>query len=349
MDISQKPIPADYCLSAKEAAQILESLQDIPTFGSYLMSMYDSADIRKKLTEAFLQTSGENFTAVDRKIRNWLNGKNEPQDRESIFICAFALNLDETQTSSLLGLCCGSEIHYRNPKEFVYAYALKNKWTYEQANCFFDSLPETELNDDECVSTFFTQAVLDDYNNLTDEESFQNYYETHLKYFGELHNRAYYYFSGYMNTLSSPEGEEKYSVEKVIELYLRPFEKTGRNRRELDKVQKLLRKVFPSPTLLHNISARREDVPRNLLILLYIVTENSFQDVYNECDEDYLLPEEYFENRWWGINLMLVDCGMPTLNPRNPYDRLILYALYTENEDESMLERFETIIKKVIE
>ena len=67
----------------------------------------------------------------------------------------------------------------------------------------------------------------------------------------------------------------------------------------------MIKQGWPNATKLKNICARREDVPRKLLLLLYLITENVVDDAYDEMDESYLSPEELFEEHWWRVNLML--------------------------------------------
>ena len=109
-------------------------------------------------------------------------------------------------------------------------------------------------------------------------------------------------------------------------------------------MQKLIKRNWPNTTALKNIRAHREDVPRKLLLLLYIITENVTDDQYTELDEDYLSLEERLDDHWWVINAMLTDCGMPVLDPRNAFDWLVLYAL-TATGDQSMSERMEQVIQ----
>ena len=98
-------------------------------------------------------------------------------------------------------------------------------------------------------------------------------------------------------------------------------------------------------TALKNIRNHQEDVPRKLLMLLYVVTENSLNgnDAYRELDESYITQEERVEDHWWTLNAMLADCGMAQLDTRNPFDWLILYAISAE-EDEFMSDRMEQVI-----
>ena len=120
---------------------------------------------------------------------------------------------------------------------------------------------------------------------------------------------------------------------------------SGSRRREFTLIQRMIKQGWPNATKLKNICARREDVPRKLLLLLYLITENVLDDAYDELDESYLSSEELFEEHWWRVNLMLRDCGMPTLDPRNAYDWLVLYSLNSgAGQDEAMAERMEAVI-----
>lgn len=93
------------------------------------------------------------------------------------------------------------------------------------------------------------------------------------------------------------------------------------------------------------IKARERDVSRELLLLLYVVTENVLDAGYTESDEEYITSEERFEDHWWTLNAILSDCGMPTLDPRDPTDWLVLYSLRTDAD--SMSKRMAAVIKKL--
>lgn len=56
-----------------------------------------------------------------------------PQNREVLFQVSFALGLDETGASRLLGAAAETGIHYRNPEELAYAFALRTGASYEKA------------------------------------------------------------------------------------------------------------------------------------------------------------------------------------------------------------------------
>lgn len=120
---------------------------------------------------------------------------------------------------------------------------------------------------------------------------------------------------------------------------------SGRSRAGYSVVQRLIKSSWPNATALKNIRARKADVPRKLLLLLYVITENVVDGEYRETDEDYLSPRERLDDHWWAINAILTDCGMPTLDPRSATDWLVLYAV-TAGE-ESMSERMEAVIEHI--
>ena len=163
--------------------------------------------------------------------------------------------------------------------------------------------------------------------------------------------RAYYYFQGYLDQLIHPvpswdAGKEPdYSIETVMNTYLSMQVPAGAKRSHYSLIQKLIRQNWPNTTALNNIRNHKVDVPRKLLLLLYVVTENTGDtgDPYRELDESYITLEERLEDHWWTLNAMLSDCGMAPLDLRNPFDWLILYAICAD-ESEYMSDRMEQVL-----
>ncbi len=175
-------------------------------------------------------------------------------------------------------------------------------------------------------------------------------YLRNLDSFGVFHLRAYTYFSKYLAQLMTPASavngvqEPDYSMEAVMEQYLSLKMPSGKKREGYSVVQKLIKRNWPNTTALKNIRLRREDVPRKLLLLLYVITENVVDGEYSELDEDYISPQERLEDHWYCLNAILADCGMPPLDPRNATDWLVLYAI-TADGDHPMSERMEQVIE----
>ena len=329
------------------------------SFSETLKEMYPAPDLAQRLIDFFCSIVPDtNPQAVSRKIRNWLSGRNQPANRVDIFRIAFALGLTEYQLNYLLSLCTDYGIQYRNHSELIFTWFLRNGYGYREAEDFFTSLPpiqernmartkRTSLLTHELQSKFQTVRTLDELREC---------YIRNLNNFGNMHLRAYYYFETYLNQLIHPtpswdsETEEDYSLEAVMNIYLSFQIPSGKKRTDYTLVQKLLKQNWPNATSIKNIRNHKEDVPRKLLLLLYVVTENEMAstDPYSEMDEDYMTLEDRVEDHWWTLNAILEDCGMAPLDPRNATDWLILYAI-SADPDEPMSDRLEQVISCVFE
>ena len=330
------------------AAQYLSGAIHLRSFWEMMRRYYPAGDLRDRVIRAVAQP-GDDPKSTARRVRNWEQGKNAPTSREDLFRIAFALELDEEQTSGLLGLCTDYGIHYRNGRELTYAYCLRRGLPYEQAAELYTSLPDPSRSNrfkPEGGGFSDTQQIVSAFSSVQDDQEFIRLYEAYLDSFGTLHQRAWDYFDRFFQVLAAPDaGEERYSIEKAAQTYLSLHMPSGSRRREFNLIQRMIKQGWPNATKLKNICARREDVPRKLLLLLYLITENVLDDAYDELDESYLSSEELFEEHWWRVNLMLRDCGMPTLDPRNAYDWLVLYSLNSgAGQDEAMAERMEAVI-----
>ena len=337
------------------AAQYLQD-ERIPlrSFGDALREMYPYPDLALRLVEAF---QGDDASrSASRKVSNWLSGASHPTDREDVFRIAFALDLTEEQAGRLLGICTEYGIHYRDGRDAVYAWCLRRDMGYMETRALFESLPPVPRP---------AQSPPDSPHDLTRQMQdllalaqtpgeLRECYIANLDRFGAFHLRAYRYFSRYMRDLIRPASswedvpEENYSLETVMSTYLSLRMPSGRSRSGYSLTQKLIKQGWPNATALKNIMAQRADVPRKLLLLLYIITENAADGEYSELDEDYAPLEDRLSDHWWVVNAMLTDCGMPVLDPRSAFDWLILYSL-TASGDESMSERMEQVIEKLYE
>lgn len=322
------------------------------TFHGTLREFYPHADLVPRLTAAFQADAWESKAdSIARNVRNWVSGRSQPTSREDIFRIAFALSLSEQRASRLLDLCTDYAIHYRDGREAVYAWFLRTGKSYAEARTFFESLPPAPRLDSlpEVDRAHLTRELQNEFLQARTLEDLRKCYLRNLENFGALHLRAYTYFSKYLNQLIrpvSPAGvpEPDYSMEAVMEQYLSLKMPSGKKRGGYTAVQKLIKRNWPNTTALKNIRLRKEDVPRKLLLLLYIITENVVDGAYHERDEDYISPQERLEDHWYCLNAILTDCGMPRLDPRNATDWLVLYAI-TAGDDQSMSERMEQVIE----
>lgn len=345
-------------LTPETAAKYLRDGEiTLRSFADTLKELYPREDLQQRLCDAFEADEPEaDRDSVRHKVRGWLSGRNKPARREDIFRIAFALGLSEAQVSALLGQCTGYGIHYRDGRDVVYAWFLRNGRGLGEARAFFDTLPPVPTLDNAppADGTQLSREVQNAFMRPADTEQLRECYISNLERFGALHLCAYKYFCSYLNQLTQPatawggEGEPVYSLDRVMELYLTLNMPSGRERGKYTLVQRLIKREWPNTTSLKNIRARKEDVPRKLLLLLYVITENVTDAASAAPYEGSASLERRLDDHWWTLNGILAACGMPLLDPRSPTDWLILYAM-TADEDEPMSDRMAQVIERLFE
>ena len=342
-------------MTPAEAAAYLQDGRVVPrSFGETLRAMYPYPDLPVRLTDFFAALPGGDQRSVRRKVRNWLGSRHCPSNRRDIFAIAFALGLTEQQLDQLLCLSTDYGVQYRDGWEAAFSWFLRNGRSWREAANFYAALPAAPGLDRVSgrEASQLTREIRDEMLLAVTLPELEACYRRNLDKFGSLHLRAYYYFELYMRQLVRPappwadEEERDYSVETVMDTYLTVHMPSGASRKGYSLVQRLVKQNWPNATSIKNIRLHKEDVPRKLLLLLYVVTENvGVQDAYDEeyAEED-LTVEERLDDHWWTLNALLADCGMAPLDPRNATDWLILYSMCGD-PDEPMSDRLEQVIK----
>lgn len=320
-------------------------------------------DLRTSLIEGLTTITGDPRDATGRKVRNWLNGKNTPQNREQLFQIAFALKLTEAQASSLLTSAAECGIHYRDPKELVYAYALRTGKRYQDAQALLRRAEEIyrashTLPRRDAAPVRFTRTLRDEFAVVDNDKALLEFFYEFGGDLGELHETAWREFVALYETLRQPDAgfdidsqdkheihSETYSVERIVDTYLRmhvPLEKKTTNYTYL---QKVLKKNWPNASSIQRMRARKQDVDRKTMILLYLITEEfdceGEVDLWEDEDADTRM-----ETRLLRMNLFLERCGMNRLDPASPFDCLVIYAMRTM-EDQSAGEKFEQTLHQL--
>lgn len=319
-------------ITSKEAAEFMKSGMQLRTFSDNLRAFYDGDDLTQRLTEGLCRYTGASSSSVRRKVYNWMHNKNLPQDREELFCICFILELNDTASDYLLKRLTGQGIHYRDTRELVYAYCLKNSILYEQAKKLADGLNRTSVRPDGRTEDVLTEQVRDRFQLLRDWEELLQFIMENKSEFGQYHNTAYRYFTEMLNLLTGEGGETVYSLESAADTYLRLNMPLNKRTSGFHDIQKLIKKHWPSSRSIKAMKNRTQDVTRKTLLLLYIVTGGVHQDGYEEMDEDYVMPDEFLEHHCRSMNQMLSRCGMARLDPRNAFDFLILYSIRPEEE-----------------
>lgn len=111
----------------------------------------------------------------------------------------------------------------------------------------------------------------------------------------------------------------------------------------LSKIKDIIVKDWPDESYLSDIKNRKKDVTRKVLILLYLATFSEDETpYYYETDQRSGNDDAYFDDKeaerealfkkiYDGINYMLALCGFGPLDPRGPFDWIIIYSICAED------------------
>lgn len=312
--------------SPEEVIQFMRNDFALRKFSDVIKKLYPGEDAEQRIA-AFIG---------DRKVAwNWMHDRNLPGNRESVYRIAFSLEFDEAAANELL--CCIFEegIRYWDKKELVYAYVLKMRGSYEQAQLFIHSLSGRgggeKLN-----------IVRDEFHRQESREDLITFMLSRQQTFGGVHQTAWQIFMKMLACLELPEREGvSYSLEYIADNYLRMGMPERKSTRSMDACQKMLKRHWPGLTRIKNMKNKREGVNRKTLLLLYLITEGIPYYDLGESEENSVL----FHLK--KIDTILGQCNMKRLDPRDPFDFFCLYSLNAD-EDNSMAERMESLVRMFI-
>lgn len=343
----------------KTPRQIVEFLKEeaeVRSFAQVLRQVYQRSDLQKRLMEELTKMTGEGQESISRKVRNWMNDTNLPKNRETLFQICFALQTDEEGAEKILEMGSESGIHYRNPRELVYAYALRMREDYDKAKLLALQMEEQMEKDKdgegEREGFLYTRELEEEFADIGCEEELEQFFQEHAWNLGELHATAQREFSRMFQKLQQPESalyepEKKYSVEEVVQEYLRMNVPLTKKSKDFSTLQKVVKKYWPNNRNILNILNKKEDVSRKALMLLYLITEEfDEEEEWEEEEEDS--GDLFLEERLVRFNLLLDKCGMAHLDPCCPFDYLVLYAMKAE-EEEFASDRLSEVLKILFE
>lgn len=98
-----------------------------------------------------------------------------------------------------------------------------------------------------------------------------------------------------------------------------------------DLVKSEIRRLWPEETGLSKIDNRKKDVTRKLLVLLFLATDGDSSEYQELLYDKEPTAQEISEDRISRMDTMLKDCGFSPLDPRSPFDWMILYCLCAED------------------
>lgn len=193
--------------STGEAAQALLNYQHFRTLGDLLRTFCGDSKVKETLVDGLLVWFPESSRdAVDRKVRNWLAGRNQALDKQTLFILCHILKMDLEQTNDFLKKAAGEGIHWRDPEDIVWSYAIVHQLTpgevrslLKQARTVYETAEGGKPN----VAGGYTAEV---YGKLQPalygrEEELLAFLAEEKDSLGAFHNTAFQTFTRYMTLL----------------------------------------------------------------------------------------------------------------------------------------------------
>jgi len=322
-------------------------------------------ELKRKLADGICANHpDQKRDGVERKIRNWFSGKTQSIGRDTAFELCLILGLDVKEADRFIMGICDEAIHWRNPAEITWGYAIENHLSYAEAQELIASAQRVSLEgkQDASVRTSRIRSEVMDVLQGTKEELLE-YLAANRERWGRFHNEAYGLFLSYMQILETGLGSEeelqekkrakeeakkrkqdeekdededgRMTVDRILETY---FFSSRISSSALDGIQKSIKANWPDATVLSKMKNRSDnvDVSRKVLILLFLATNGS-ETAYmslNEAmgiGEEHMSREQVFKDLYMRLNLMLTRCGFRTLDPRSPFDWIILYSIAVDD------------------
>lgn len=366
-------------LTIQEAAVLLNEHLQLRTLHDKIEKYGNGSDVKKVIAEALLLHHPEaKKDAVERKVRGWFNDAERTIDKNTAIELAFILKLDLTRANEFIALVSEEQLHLRNPEELVFAYALKTGKSYVEATALIEKANAIVSLDEKIEESkeHYTALIKNDLEEVETDEEFLSFLEENKTRFGTLHNTAHAFYTEYVDLLLTPDSPEYSDMPKegfmgmreVLDLYFNNaliprFKKKGGDEKRslLSAVHKNILQSWPDEFSASKMKNREQDVSRKALILAFLATNGgegkyglSGDDSYEDEDmyEDEFDEEDDFSDMYKRMNYMLDDCGFAPLDPRIPFDWMILYCMAVTDTceiDDLIGDKKRSILKELFE
>lgn len=332
--------------SVAQAAAVLKSSGSFRTLGDVLRAYAGSDDPKKLLVEGLLHNHPEaGRDSVDRKVRNWLSGRTRMISKRDAFELCQILHLGLERADAFLQLVVGEGIHWRDTEQIVWGYAIMHALDYGETCALLERAGSAAKRSQAAqrAPESFTADVMAKLQPVLyrSQSELVEYLDQIQDTLGTLHNTAYQLFMQYMQLLETGgiedglESGEKMTSRQILEQYmyrhLTPVAKRGeaKDKSAFSDVQRSIRMNWPDEVTISKMKSRELDIPRKVLILLFLATDGS-ETEYEE-DEEPLTRDEIFQSIYTRLNRMLRACGFQMLDPRSPFDWMVLYCICVED------------------
>lgn len=334
-------------LSPREAAERLLEAAPIRSFPEILCAFSPEEGLRERLVDGLCRNDERRGRAsVDKKVRGWLAGRYRPTAREDLLELCFVLRLNLEDADAFLTMTGEEGLHWRDPRELVYAFALRRGESYPEARELLERLsPEFAPENVSREPESFTPTARREIAQCDTEEELKGYLRRAAGKLGSLHNGAYLQATAMLRLLEKPysfpgKDERTYTVREIVEKYLDRRLPSVREGKELDEKRRRILADWPDEVALSRMKNRKTDVSRKTLVLLFLATDGAEED---EEDDDWYEErteaqeaDAAFRSSCLRMNQMLAGCGFGMLDPRNPFDWIALYCMRVQEESAGM-------------
>lgn len=293
-------------------------------------------------------------------IRNWLRGK-VAISRDSAIRIAFALSMKVEEAEQFLRHSCGYDgFYFRDYRDIIFAFSLDKGYSHSKAIEIISGFSTLDIPNPDIQLLTNTKRITELLQNelfetVTTEERLKDFLKRNSEHFGTFRRKAYEIFIELYETLkeSNSYSDSILTDDDICEMVLMNIPSLrGRNDITHKTLKKIAEKTLPRSGLseiINKIPDKKTgiipQVDRKHLILIWLVTEGGAKPDFEEIDDVGVQFEECIRI----LNYDILDiCGMPHLDARNPFDWLILNALYynyIEEEDDDAVERIETVME----
>jgi len=259
-------------------------------------------------------------------------------------------------------------LHWRNPNEITYIFALIHHMSYKEAQ-ELDKKVREELADTKestnITENNFTPIIRTEILALNTTQELIEYLKSQNNKLGQYHNHAYHAFMEMLEALENPKElypseKKRLTIRNILKEYLfgdnvlYAKEKVREKERKMEiakamghknknntdvsakdsfiftTIQKNIIENWPDETTLSKMKTRKMDVTRKVLILLFLATDSGIELSDDELDKE-LTVSEVFEDLYQRLNHFLLLCGFSVLDPRSAFDWLILYCICVQD------------------
>ena len=335
-------------LSADQAAGALLSVP-ARSFADILAHHAPEAASRERLVDGLCcNDPSRSRASMDKKVRGWLSGKYQPTAREDLLELCFILRLTVDEADAFLAAASEEGLHWRDPRELSYAFALRKGMSYPEAAALYARVaPEAGAKGPETRDAY-TSMVQSEAAQLETEEELSLYLHSAGDRLGAYHNRAYRQFTDFLSLLEQPHAvsvdeEEHFTIRRIVETYLDSRFPPAWDKKQLDEKRRGILAGWPDEVTLSRMKNGKTDVNRKTLILLFLatdggneITDNWQEDAYWDELEDEEDADADFRSSYLRLNQMLAACGYRMLDPRNPFDWVCIYCMRVSSDPEAM-------------